>query len=192
MTIIAQRMKAAEFLALPPDDVRSELVHGEVVLMPSPNLDHGFAVTKLIRFLDGHIEAHGLGELYSDIDTYFGPDDARRPDLLFFVTSRLHVIAAMKKPQAPPDLCVEVLSPSNAGYDRTDKFDLYQAAGVPFYWIVDPMERTVEAYKLENGVYLRSGHGTGNDVLRLPPFEGLEVPLARLWRPVVKAQSSES
>jgi Uma2 family endonuclease len=181
-------MTAAEFLALPPDDVRNELVHGEVVLMPSPNLDHGYTVTKLSRLLDGHIEARGLGELYSDIDTFFGPEDARRPDLLFFATNRLHLISAKKKPEVPPDLCVEVLSPSNAGYDRTDKFDLYEKAGVPFYWIVDPIERTVEAYKLENGVYMRSGHGTGDQVIRLPPFDDLEIPLTRLWRPTVNPQ----
>ena len=151
--------------------------------MASPNLDHAYAVTKLIALLENHIAAQGLGELYSDIDTYFGPEDARRPDLLFFVSSRLHLISETKKPEVSPDLCVEVLSPSNAGYDRTDKFDLYEEARVPFYWIVDPMERTVEAYKLQNDMYVRSGHGTGDQVLRLPPFEELEIPLARLWRP---------
>jgi Uma2 family endonuclease len=186
MSVITGRMTAEEFLALPPDQVRNELVHGEVILSPSPNLDHAYVVTKLIGLLHNHIHAKQLGELYSDIDTYFGPEDARRPDLLFFVTARLHVLAATKKPQAPPDLCVEVLSPSNAGYDRTDKFDLYQTAKVPFYWIVDPMERTVEAYKLVNGVYIRGGHGTGDDVLNLPPFEDLSIPLNTLWRPIVK------
>jgi Uma2 family endonuclease len=181
-------MTALEFLALPTDDVRSELVHGEVIMMASPNMDHGYAVTQLMLLLGGHAERGNLGELYADIDTYFGPEDARRPDLIFFAASRVHLIAGSNKPEVPPDLCVEVLSPSNAGYDRTDKFDLYQKSGVSSYWIVDPMERTVEAYRLENGVYLRSGHGTGDDVLRLPPFPDLELPLARLWRPAAKPQ----
>jgi Uma2 family endonuclease len=181
-------MTAAEFLALPPDGVRNELVHGEVVVSPSPNFDHGYVVMKLSTLLDGYIEARQLGELYSDLDAYFGPEDVRRPDLLFFVTARLHVLAAKKKPEAPPDLCVEVLSPSNAGYDRTDKFDLYQASNVPFYWIIDPMERTVEAYKLVNGIYIRGGHGTGSEVVHLPPFEELAIPLGKLWRPAAKNQ----
>jgi Uma2 family endonuclease len=179
-------MTAAEFLALPYDGVRNELVHGEVVLSPSPNLDHAHVVTELIILLGSYVKARQLGRLYSDIDSYFGPDDVRRPDILFFTSERLHVVSsAVKKPQAAPDLCVEVLSPSNAGYDRTDKFDLYQAAGVPFYWIVDPMERTVEAYKLVNGKYLRSGHGTNQEFLRLSPFEELVIPLGTLWRPEV-------
>lgn len=186
MTIGTQRMTASEFLVLPPDDIREELVHGETVLMPSPNMDHAYAVTQLMILIGGHVQTANLGQLYSDIDTYFGPEDARRPDLLFFAANRVHLISSSKKPEVPPDLCIEVLSPSNAGYDRTDKFDLYQGAAVPFYWIVDPMERTVEAYRLENGIYLRSGHGTGDEVLKLPPFANLEIPLARLWRPVSK------
>jgi Uma2 family endonuclease len=186
MTISTQRMTASEFLDLPPDGVRNELVHGEVMLMsPSASYDHGYAITELILLLGQHVKTMQLGQLFSDLDCYFGPEDVRRPDLLFFASSRLHVLAGDKKPDSPPDLCVEVLSPSNPGYDRTDKFDTYQAARVPFYWIVDPMERTLEAYKLVNGVYLRSGHGTGNDVLKLPPFETLSIPLATLWRPTV-------
>src|SRR4051794_3128856 len=143
MTTSTQRMTAMEFLALPTDDVRSELVHGEVIMMASPNMDHGYAVGQLMILLGGHVQVSALGELYADIDTYFGPNDARRPDVLFFAANRVHLISSSNKPEVPPDLCVEVLSPSNAGYDRTDKFDLYQSSGVPFYWIVDPMERTV-------------------------------------------------
>jgi Uma2 family endonuclease len=188
MTIGTQRMTASEFLALPPDGVRNELVHGEVVLSASPNPDHAYVVTKLIQLLSNHLDATNAGEVYADLDSYFGPDDVRRPDLLFFVSSRLHVLSATQKPQAPPDLCVEVLSPSNAGYDRTDKFDLYQMAGVPFYWIVDPMERTLEAYKLVNHAYVRAGHGTGAESIALPPFEGLTIPLAKLWRAAIKGQ----
>ena len=189
MSIDVERMTAAEFLALPPDDVRSELIHGEVVVMsPSPNFDHGYAVTKLSRRLDEHVERHHLGQVYSDLDCYFSSDDVRRPDIFFFATARLHLIAGAGKPHASPDLCIEVLSPCNAGYDRIEKFDVYQAAGVPFYWIVDPMEQTLEAYKLVNGIYVRSGHGSGNAVLKLPPFDDLEIPLATLWRPTIATQ----
>lgn len=189
MTISTRRMTAAEFLELPPDGIRNELVHGEIVLMSQGRtFDHGYAVTKLIALLARHAETAQLGDIYSNLDCYFGPEDVRRPDLLYFAEHRVHLISADKKPDIPPDLCVEVLSPSSAGYDRTEKFDTYQAAAVPFYWIVDPMERTLEAYKLVNGVYLRSGHGTGGDFLKLPPFETLSIPLATLWRPTIPSK----
>lgn len=190
MTIGVERMTAAEFLALPADDVRSELIRGEVVVMsPSPSFDHGYAISRLLMLLVANAELKRLGQVFSDLDCYFGPEDVRRPDILFFATGRLHLIAGPDKPHASPDLCVEVLSPSNAGYERIEKFDLYQSAGVPFYWIVDPIERTFEAYKLVNGIYIRSGHGSGSAILKLPPFEELEIPLATLWRPTVPTQS---
>src|SRR4051794_27888949 len=114
----AIRMSADEFLAMPEDDVRSELVHGEVVVMsPSPTYDHAYTVTQLILLLGQHVESRQLGQVVSDIDTFFGPDDVRRPDVLFFAANRLHLIASAPKPKVPPDLCIEVLSPSNAGYD---------------------------------------------------------------------------
>src|SRR3954447_7152493 len=109
---VSTRMTAMEFLALPPDGIRNELVHGEVVMMASPSFEHGYAVTQLLVLLATHAQAHNLGIVVSDIDSYFSPDDARRPDVLFFAASRLHLIAATKKPEVPPDLCVEVLSPS--------------------------------------------------------------------------------
>lgn len=188
MTIAVTRMTAAEFLDLPEDSNKNryELVHGEVIVSPAPNLDHAFVVVRLLNLIGMHVQVHHLGELVSDIDTPFGPDDVRRPDLLFFSTARLGHLAG-DYPDAPPDLCIEVLSPSNAGYDRTDKFDLYQKSGVTHYWIIDPMERTLEAYTLSNGVYVRTGHGTADDVLHLAPFPELDIPLGQIWRPNFKS-----
>ena len=185
---MTKRMTALEFLALEPNGVRDELVRGEVIVNPSPSLGHSYVVTRLLLLLGVHADENGLGEILFNLDAYFGPDDVRRPDLLFYVAAQQHVLSADEKPHEPPDLCVEVLSPPTIQYDRTEKFDLYQAAGVRFYWIVDPMERTLEAYKLVNGIYVLSGHGSGSAVLKLPPFEDLEIPLATLWRPTIPTQ----
>jgi Uma2 family endonuclease len=183
MSIATKRMTAAEFLALPedPNKTRYELAHGEVIVSPSPNIDHGRVVTQLMILLGSHVDLHKIGELFSDIDTYFGPEDVRRPDLLFFATDRLHLTQG-QYPLGAPTLCVEVLSPSNSGFDRVDKFNLYQASGVEFYWIIDPRVHTIEAYRLQNGAYLASGRGKDDDVVKLLPFADLEVPLKRLWR----------
>ena len=51
----------------------------------------------------------------------------------------------------PPDLVVEILSPSTAKYDRGHKKDVYESAGVREYWIVDPVHKSVEQYLLEEG-----------------------------------------
>ena len=183
-TTITGRMTAAEFMALPedPSKMRYELVHGEVVASPSPNVDHAHVVTHLSMILAHLVRTNRLGVVVGDIDTPFGPEDVRRPDLLFFSKTRLHHIGKVHL-EGPPDLCVEVLSPSNRHVDRGDKFELYRDSGVPFYWIFDPMVKVVEAYRLEAKEYALALTAKDDAVVRLPPFEDLELRLGDIWRP---------
>ena len=104
----------------------------------------------------------------------------RRPDLLFFSKNRLDLIGEMAM-EGPPDLAVEVLSPSSIQTDRIDKFAEYCKAGVQYYWIVDPAMQTIEAWSRKGGQYAESGSGQGMAVVRLDPFLDLEIPLGRLW-----------
>ena len=53
-----------------------------------------------------------------------------------------------------PDLVVEVLSPSTAKDDRTRKKEIYEACGVPEYWLVSPTDKSIEVYLLESGKYI--------------------------------------
>jgi Uma2 family endonuclease len=181
------KMTARQFLELgeDPPGVRLELVDGEIAVSPSPIPDHSYVVLTLARMLGNHIEKHALGQLFTDVDTIFGEHDVRRPDLLFFRKNRLHLIGD-KAMEGPPDLAVEVLSPSSGHTDRRDKFKLYAAGKVKSYWIVDPKGRTIEAYRLSGGKYVGRVRGSGSDVVRLPPFNDLKLSLAKLWRPKLK------
>ena len=183
-TTITGRITAAEFMALPedPNKTRYELVHGGVVVSPSTNFDHAYIVTQLMVLLATVVRERKLGVVVSDIDTPFGPEDVRRPDLLYFSNARLHHIGEVNL-EGPPDLCVEVLSPSNRHVDRGDKFELYRDSGVPFYWVVDPMTKVVEAYRLEGTEYVLTVTAKDDAVVRLPPFEDVEIHLAKIWRP---------
>lgn len=179
------KMTADQFLQLgeDPPGVRLELVDGEIEVSPSHNPAHAFVVMRLARFLDTHIDNHGLGQLLPDVGTVFGKTDVRRPDLLFYRTNRLHLIGD-RSLQAPPDLAVEVISPSSITNDRRIKFELYERGGVEHYWIIDPTQRTAEAYALTNGKYALVTQGQDADTLRLPPFVDLDIPLGKLWRPL--------
>jgi Uma2 family endonuclease len=84
--------------------------------------------------------------------------------------------------EGPPDLAVEVVSPSSIEIDREDKFAQYRSAGVSHYWIVDPELKTIDAWKLRRRQYVRVGHGQGTAIVKLPPFPELEIPMGRLWR----------
>src|SRR3954464_9683360 len=121
------KMTARQFLQLgeDPPGIRLELVDGEIALSPSPMPSHAFVISSLLRILGTHIEDNDLGQIFSDVDTVFGEYDVRRPDLLFFAKSRLHLIGE-KAMEGSPDLCVEVISPSSTAVDREDKFKQYQ------------------------------------------------------------------
>ena len=54
----------------------------------------------------------------------------------------------------PPDLAVEILSPSTRNFDETRKLRFYEAAGVPEYWIFDPDQREVRPFRLDAGAYV--------------------------------------
>jgi len=184
MTVSTIKMTAQQYLQLgeDPPGVRLELVNGEVAVSPSPVPDHAYAIIELAILLGQHVKRNGLGRVYSDLDIVLGPHDVRCPDMIFVARARLNIVGK-KAVQGPPDLCIEVISPGSASVDRTDRFDEYQAFGVACYWIIDPAERTIEAYKLAEGRYVRCGRGQSSDIVRLPPFPDLEIPLAELWQP---------
>lgn len=178
------KMTARQFLELgeDPPGVRLELVNGEIAVSPSPIPDHSFTVVALGAILKDHVDEHDLGQIFTDVDTIFGEFDVRRPDILFFTKKRLHLIGE-KAMHGPPDLAVEVLSPSNERTDRRDKFKLYAEGKVKHYWIVGPKQKTIEAYSLRGRKYSGRVRGSGSDVVQLPPFRKLLIPLAKLWRP---------
>jgi Uma2 family endonuclease len=180
---IGEKMTAEQFLALPEETsrLRYELAHGEVVECPKRDFDHGYALVGLIGELGGHIHDRSLGQLFGNVDTYFGPEDVRAPDLLFFFNDRLGDIGD-NYVLAPPDLCIEIISPEYYDVDREDKFELYQSSDVAYYWIIDPDQRTIEAFGLERGKYIAAGNGKELDIVKLPPFQELSLQLRRLWR----------
>ena len=183
-TVSTTKMTARQFLQLgeDPPGVRLELVDGEIAVSPSPVPRHSFAIVALGRILSTYIEQNDLGELLMDVDTIFGEHDVRRPDLLYFTKTRRHFIGD-KAIEGPPDLAVEVISPGSERIDRKDKFKQYAAGKVKHYWIVDPQQRIIEAYRLTKGAYAGGVRGSGSDTVRLPPFPKLDIPLSKLWRP---------
>ena len=176
------RMTARQFLELgqDPPGVRLELVEGGIEVAPSPVPSHSHVVFRLGQMLLNHIDEHDLGKLYGDVDTIFSEHDVRRPDLIYFSNDRLHLVGD-KAIEGPPNLCVEIVSPSSATIDRTVKFELYERHGVANYWLIDLQPRTFEAYALKAEQYERVAFAREEDHVSAPPFNGLSIPLGRLW-----------
>jgi Uma2 family endonuclease len=133
-----------DYASLPADGFRHEVIEGEEIMTPAPNLDHQAAVGNVFHLLRNHVAGRGLGKAFvAPADVVLSAYDVVQPDVLF-VTSQRSSILASRNVQGAPDLVVEVLSPSTAAEDRGPKLALYDRAGVREYWMVDLTTRTVE------------------------------------------------
>lgn len=151
--IVRIQMTAAEFLALPETSQPTQLIDGEVIVSPSPIPAHQRSVLKSAQVLGALIPD---GEVFvSPIDVYLDDANVVQPDVLWASANGKCVIGE-KYLSGPPDLIIEVLSPSTAREDRTVKFLLYEKYGVREYWIVDPA-KLVEVWVLDGGRFVRQG-----------------------------------
>ena len=131
--------------ALPDDGQRYELVHGTLLVSPSPSARHQWIVLALACDLRNWLQGQALGEVYVAPATL--PVDQTtevQPDV--FVSPRPGPPTGPWQDLGRPLLVVEVASPSTVRQDREQKRRLYQRLGIPEYWIVDPDSRTVEVW----------------------------------------------
>lgn len=142
------RWTEAEFYAArdaaPPGE-RWELVDGEVLVTPSPRMNHQLVSASLLVLLYPYVRAQRLGRaMTAPLDVKLQPGLVTQPDLLvvpteefageeYFVTELL--------------LVVEIISPSSARFDRVVKRPRYQRSRVPEYWVIDQASRTFERWQ---------------------------------------------
>jgi Uma2 family endonuclease len=138
---IAHRLTAEEAFWLDPCEYW-ELVEGRIVQMSPTRWRHGKVLRRLARSLDEFVEAHDLGEIYvGDVGFVLrrDPDTVRGPDLAFVRKERVAAVEASETfSEVMPDLCAEILSPSDRWADVERKVAEYLAAGVPVIWAIDP------------------------------------------------------
>jgi Uma2 family endonuclease len=171
-----------EYAVLPDDGRRYELQDGELSVTPAPDPYHQISSRELFRVLDEHVRARGLGEvLYAPLDVILSDTTVLQPDIVYLDRTRLAAISR-RGIEGPPTLVVEILSPSTASIDRRTKTRLYARFGVPFYWLVDPEARTLEALSLGPDGYALTLRAEGREPVSPPPFEGLALVPAALWR----------
>jgi Uma2 family endonuclease len=81
-----------------------------------------------------------------------------------------------------PDLIIEILSPGNSRTEMKDKFELYQEAGVLEYWVVSPIENTIQVWKLnDGGIYIGLQPKVEGDLVTTPIVAGLEVNVTEVF-----------
>ena len=170
----------SDYAALPDDGRRYELHQGELSVTPAPGVRHQRVIIPLGSRLYEHVRARGLGEvLVAPTDCILSNVTVVQPDILYVATDRQTIISE-RGIEGAPTLAVEVLSPSTARLDRGRKMTLYAEHGVPYYWIVDPETRSVEAYTLTGTAYALATRLT-SEPAALPPFSDLTLDPASIW-----------
>lgn len=171
-----------DYLQMPDDRTRKEILGGDLYVTPAPTPLHQRVVTALVSILRAHAREHGLGEvLVSPIDVVLSQTDVVQPDIVYIARANEQVIGEAAI-QGAPDLAVEVLSPSTVKLDRGRKMELYARSGVAEYWIVDPDNRSVEVYRLEGSAYRLDPRAHESDMIRSDLFPGFVISPAGLWR----------
>ena len=127
-------------------------------MTPAPKTVHQRTSANLAFAMTTFAREHSLGAVYyAPTDVILGElATPIQPDIVFIASHRLHIVHE-DFIEGPPDLIVEILSPSNWIADRRDKYRIYALAGVREYWIVDPQQRTIEIFVLQGAAYAQVG-----------------------------------
>lgn len=168
--------------AFPDDDVRRELLDGELLVSPSPFRRHQELVGRLHGLIWTHLRAHGGGRVFvAPFDVVLSQDTLFEPDLLFVGDDQLQILTE-RNVQGPPALVIEVLSDPRR--DRVRKHAAYARFAVREYWIVDPDSDWVEVYRLlEPSVYAKPEILRPGERLSTPQIPGLSIDLDELFAP---------
>lgn len=149
-TIVEKRKYTYEDYIKTPDDVRYELIEGDLIMTPSPVTRHQRISGRLFAQIFTYVNEHNLGEVFAaPFDVHLDDENVVQPDILFISKDRLSIIGE-RNVLGAPDLIIEILSEATAYRDTIQKKKLYARFGVKEYWIVAPDDRLVEIYYLKD------------------------------------------
>ena len=183
-------MTLAEFLDLPAPEKRCELIDGVVYMAAFPVPDHEILVMLLATPLSQSIMLTGAGIVMGTAGVVVSADSALGPDIVIVRSERNDIIGSTVLTGAP-DIVVEVLS-SDRNRDLVDKRRLYEAAGIPEYWILDGHANTLMVLELtDDGTYQERAVLTAADTLTTPLFPEFSLPLAQVFDHPARIRSQD-
>ena len=172
-----------------PEGTKAHLVNGALVVPPRPSMSHQEVESALGEELRPpfHRGRGGPGGwlILVEPEVRIG-GNALAPDLGGWRRERLAAVPAQAHATIAPDWVCEVLSRSTAAFDGGEKLDTYATWNVRLAWLVDPMTRTLEAYRLEGGRWVRIGGWSADAKIRVEPFEAFELDLGTIWSALTK------
>jgi Uma2 family endonuclease len=136
-----------------PEGAPYQLINGKLIMSPSPNRTHQKLIGRIYAMILGHCDKTNIGDVYiAPSDVYLDDENVVQPDIYFVSSNNLSILTDAGA-EGAPDMIIELLSPSNAYYDLRAKLQLYEKYAVKEYFIVDPEDNMVIAYKFTEGRY---------------------------------------
>ena len=175
------KMTLDDYLALPEREGTWELVDGVLEKMAEPSFEHQRFLFLLCQWIDFCLAgvAPRIGVMLPGASVAVSQSRVAVPDLVYVRTERQQLWQGRILNNAP-DLVVEIISQDRAK-DLIRNWQWYAAAGIPEYWILDPVNDTLTILEPAGGQYLERATLGRNDILTTPTIPGLSVPLLELF-----------
>ena len=169
-----------------PEHMVAEVIDGKLYTHPRSASPHGVACSSLADELISPFQKSRGGPggwwIVFEQELLLG-DDILVPDLSGWRRERMPVPPEASLITLPPDWVCEILSPSTRKIDLYKKRPIYAREGVSHQWLLDPGERTLEAFELRQGEWVPIASLQGNDPVSVPPFDAITFNLGDLWIP---------
>ena len=161
---------------------RHEVLEGLLVKEPAPTFRHQKVLGELFRQLADFFDDFDPGGeiVIAPMDVTLSAQNVLQPDIMFISGDKKDIIRD-ERIDGACDLIVEIVSPRYRSKDRIKKMEIYRQGGVLHYWIVDPEENFVEAYKLVENHYTLIAAGDKGVEFNHPDFPGLEIDLDKVF-----------
>jgi Uma2 family endonuclease len=164
----------------PVGEGTDEVVKGELRFMPPTQYPHAEIIQRLIEQFIGQVDRKSVGILGSNFGLMISrePLTCRCPDLAVFWRAKMTIEDGLY--WSPPDLIVEIISPSETRRRKEEKMDDYASIGVPEVWLVSPEAQSVEIRLHSEGKLTRAGILV-DGLLNPTRFPGVSISVASIW-----------
>jgi len=169
-----------------PENMTGEIIDGEMIVTPRPSRRHisatsalGFRIGPPYQFREGG--GPGGWVILIEPEIKLG-EHTMVPDLAGWKEERYPYEEPHNWISVAPDWVCEVLSPDTRRLDRMRKMPIYAQYEVPYLWLIDPIDTTLEVFRLKEGEWVISGLCEGDARIRAVPFIEIEINLSDLWQ----------
>lgn len=136
-----------DFLAGCDEDTWAEWVDGDIIMVSPASKRHQDIVLFLATLLNDYVESRNLGEIITAPFQMKLGVSGREPDTLYISNAHLDRVKKTYL-DGPADMVIEIISEESGTRDRGEKFFEYEAAGIPEYWLIDPIRQQAEFYRI--------------------------------------------